>query len=185
MELGAGLEQERAWSLERLEPDPRRTQVGIFFLCLFCLFICGATLHKIRSVAVQLHKQHLLLLFFFCATQEVITAFSCCGATAALLHAPEMLQRRSTLWSCCSVAPRSGAAAASLHAPHCSATPRSGAVAPLHAPELLQCGSTLQSCYSVAPRCGAAAAQFHTVELHAASAPPCCGVATAPRKRRR
>jgi hypothetical protein len=33
-----------------------------FFLCLFCLFVCGVALHKIRSVAVQLHKQHLLLL---------------------------------------------------------------------------------------------------------------------------
>ncbi len=64
------MERERAWSLEPLEPDPRRTQVSIFFLCLFCLFVCGVALHKIRSVAVQLHKQHLLLLLF-CATQEV------------------------------------------------------------------------------------------------------------------
>jgi hypothetical protein len=31
LELGAGLERERAWSLERLEPDPRRTHVNIFF----------------------------------------------------------------------------------------------------------------------------------------------------------
>jgi len=47
--------------LERLEPDPRRTKVSIFFL-VFILFVCGVALHKIRSVAAQLHKQHLLLL---------------------------------------------------------------------------------------------------------------------------
>jgi hypothetical protein len=29
---------------------------------VFILFVCGAALHKIRSVAAQLHKQHLLLL---------------------------------------------------------------------------------------------------------------------------
>jgi hypothetical protein len=76
LELGADLERERAWSgselgawsLERLEPDPHRTQVGIFFLCLFCLFVCGATLHKIRNVAAQLHKQHLLL--FLCVARK-------------------------------------------------------------------------------------------------------------------
>ncbi len=56
--------------MERLEPDPRRTQVGIFFLCLFCLFVCGAALHKIHSVAVQLHKQHLLLLLLCVARKE-------------------------------------------------------------------------------------------------------------------
>jgi hypothetical protein len=70
LELGAGLERERAWSLERLEPDPRRTQVSIFFWCLFCLFVCGAALHKIRSVAVQLHKQHLLLLLCIARKEE-------------------------------------------------------------------------------------------------------------------
>jgi hypothetical protein len=78
LELGAGLEREqawslerqRAWSLERLEPDPRMTQVSIYFLCLFCLFVCGVVMHKIRNIAMLLHKQHLLLLLF-CATQEV------------------------------------------------------------------------------------------------------------------
>jgi hypothetical protein len=70
LELGAGLERERAWSLERLEPDPRKTQVSIFFLCLFCLFVCGSVLHKIRSVVVQLHKQHLLLLLLCVARKK-------------------------------------------------------------------------------------------------------------------
>jgi hypothetical protein len=34
------------------------------------LFVCGAALHKIRSVAVQLHKQHLLLLLLCVARKE-------------------------------------------------------------------------------------------------------------------
>jgi hypothetical protein len=87
-----------AWSLEQLEPDPRRTQVSIFFLCLFCLFVCGAALHKIRSVATQLHKQHLLLLCVARKEEEEegdgIAFFffvlgSCCSV-AALLHGAEL-----------------------------------------------------------------------------------------------
>ncbi len=42
----------------------------ILFVCLWS-YAAQDTLHKIRSVAVQLHKQHLLLLLLFCATQEV------------------------------------------------------------------------------------------------------------------
>jgi hypothetical protein len=33
------------------------------------LFVCGAALHKIRSVVVQLHKQHLLL-FLLCVARK-------------------------------------------------------------------------------------------------------------------
>jgi len=115
-ELGAWNEL-GAWSLERLEPDPRRTQVSIFFWCLFCLFVCGAALHKIRSIVAQLHKQHLLLLcvarkeeeeegdgiaFFFFFFFFVLWSY--CNV-AASLHVAELvatLQRRSTLRSPCS-----------------------------------------------------------------------------------
>jgi hypothetical protein len=108
LELGASLEWERAWSLERLEPDPCKTQVSIFFLCLFCLFVCGAALHKIRNVAAQLHKQHLLLLF--CAMQEVAKK----KATTTMLSSPSSScygAAATLFWSYNSVAPHSEAVA--------------------------------------------------------------------------
>jgi hypothetical protein len=65
-ELGAGELGARAWSKGAARAGAGPTQdpgKHLFFLsCLFCLFVYGAALHKIRSVAVQLHKQHLLLL---------------------------------------------------------------------------------------------------------------------------
>ncbi len=65
--LGAGASLELGAAGAGPTQDPGKH----FFLCLFCLFVCGVALHKIRSIAVQLHKQHLLLLLLFCAMQEV------------------------------------------------------------------------------------------------------------------
>jgi len=56
LELGTNLELGAAGA------GPTQDQGKHFFL-VFILFVCGAALHKIRSVAAQLHKQHLLLLF--------------------------------------------------------------------------------------------------------------------------
>jgi len=40
--------------------DPGK-HLTFFFSRLFCLFVCGAALHKIRSTVMQLHKQRLFL----------------------------------------------------------------------------------------------------------------------------
>jgi hypothetical protein len=97
---------------------------------VFILFVCGATLHKIRSVATQLHKRHLLLLLF-CAAQEVAKKKATVVAVAfffILWRAAAALPRSSMLWSYYSTAtqlpaaelrysadPCCGAAAAQLH----------------------------------------------------------------------
>jgi len=109
----------------------------LFSLCLFCLFVCGATLHKIRNVAAQLHKRHLLLLlcvarkeeeeegdgiafffFFFVQHKKLQRRRLCC--CRLLLHVVELLQRSSA-------APCYGAVAAQLPAAtlllRCNATP--------------------------------------------------------------
>ncbi len=89
------VEQERAWSLEWLEPDPRRTQVSIFFF-VFILFVClwrcatqdtqrcsaapqttfafssSLCCKKRRRRRRRWHHLLLLLLLLFCATQEVV-----------------------------------------------------------------------------------------------------------------
>ncbi len=134
MELGAGLERERAWSLELGAAGAGPTQdPGKHFFLVFILFVC------LWSCVAQ-DTQH-------CSTtpQTTFTSSLRCGAwsgaiaslhvaelTAALLHAPEPLQRYSA-------------------APRCRA-----AAAPLQAPEL-QHGSTLRnmSCYSTTAHCGA------------------------------
>ncbi len=71
LELGAagtGLERERAWSLERLEPDPRRTQVSIFFCVYFvCLFV---ELRCTRYTALQCSSTNNICFFFFFVLQE-------------------------------------------------------------------------------------------------------------------
>jgi hypothetical protein len=84
-----------------------------------------------------------------------------------LIHVVELLQR-------CNAAPRSGAAAAPLHAllqQRCStrccnsAAPRAAATAPLHGPQLQQHRSRVRSCSSAAPRSVAAAVRLHAAEL--------------------
>ncbi len=67
-ELGAGARSKGAAGA-RAAPmrDPGK---HIFSLCLFCLFVCGAALQKIRNVAAQLHKRHLLLLLCVARKEE-------------------------------------------------------------------------------------------------------------------
>ncbi len=66
--------EQRAWSrgAARAEAGPTRDpgkHLTIFSLVYFvCLFVCGATLHKIRNVAAQLHKQRL----FVCSCGAVL-----------------------------------------------------------------------------------------------------------------
>jgi hypothetical protein len=69
---GASLELGAATSLELgvAGAGPTQDPSKHFFLCLFCLFVCGVALHKIRSVAMQLHKQHLLLLLCVARKEE-------------------------------------------------------------------------------------------------------------------